>query len=125
MAYEHTDGLNVITAEYEKQRPLALFGTALPTRGFVLAGAGVVMPKSNVTMAVVGQTRNDRFHLAGYSVHVGAGVDVDVVGDVFVRGAYKTGYVNLPDVRTSARSGDGASQHFTYQELILAVGTRF
>ena len=70
------------------------------------------------------QTRNDEFHLAGVSADLGAGLEVDVYKDVFLRSAYKYGYVNLPDVQTSAR-GDKASQHFTYNEWALTLGLRF
>ncbi len=124
VAFEHTDGLNVISLEVEKQRPVDLFGSAYPARIFALAGIGIVIPKSNVTMAVIGQTRNDEFHVAGYSAGLGAGLEVDFYKDFFFRTAYKFGYVNLPDVLTSAR-GDKASHHFTYNEILIAAGMRF
>ena len=124
VAFEHTDGLNVISLEIEKQRPVDLFGSAYPARVFALAGIGIVIPKSNVTMAVIGQTRNDEFHVAGYSAGLGAGLEVDFYKDFFFRTAYNFGYVNLPDVLTSAR-GDKASHHFTYNEILVAAGMRF
>lgn len=122
--YEHTDGLNIVSLELEKQSPVDWFGDNHHAKVFALAGVGVVIPKSNVTMHMVNQVRNDEFHLAGYSVGVGAGLEVDVYKDVFFRTAYKYGYVNLPDVLTSAR-GDKAAQSFTYNELLIAVGVRF
>ena len=124
VAFEHTDGLNVISLEVEKQRPIDLFGPAFPARVFALAGIGIVIPKSNVTMAVIGQTRNDEFHVAGYSAGLGAGLEIDFYKDFFFRTAYKFGYVNLPDVLTSAR-GDKASHQFTYNEILIAAGMRF
>ena len=124
VAFEHTDGLNVISLEIEKQRPIDLFGPAFPARVFALAGIGIVIPKSNVTMTVIGQTRNDEFHVAGYSAGLGAGLEIDFYKDFFFRTAYKFGYVNLPDVLTSAR-GDKASHQFTYNEILIAAGMRF
>jgi hypothetical protein len=124
VAFEHTDGLNVISLEIEKQRPIDLFGPAFPARVFALAGIGIVIPKSNVTMTVIGQTRNDEFHVAGYSAGFGAGLEIDFYKDFFFRTAYKFGYVNLPDVLTSAR-GDKASHQFTYNEILIAAGMRF
>jgi hypothetical protein len=122
--YEHTDGLNVVTLEIEKQRPVDWFGGNRHAKVFALAGAGIVIPKTNATMHMINQGRNDEFHIAGWSVGAGAGLEMDVWRDVFFRTAYKMGYVNLPDVLTSAR-GDKASQSFTYNELIIAVGMRF
>lgn len=124
LTFEHTDGLNVLSIELEKQRPLDWFGPSHRAKGFVLAGVGVVIPKSNVALGMLGRSRNDEFHFAGYSAGIGAGLEVDVWKDVFFRTAYKTGYVNLPDVLTSAE-GDKASHHFTYNELLIAVGMRF
>lgn len=124
LTFEHTDGLNVISLELEKQQPLDIFGPRLPARVFALAGIGIVLPKSNVSLNMVGRARNDEFHLAGYSAGLGAGLDVDFYKDFFFRTAYKFGYVNLPDVLTSAQ-GDKASHKFTYNEVLIAVGMRF
>jgi hypothetical protein len=122
--YEHTDGLNIVSLELEKQRAVDWFGANHKAKLFGLVGLGVVIPKSNVTMHMINQVRNDEFHFAGYSVSAGAGLEVDVYKDVFFRTAYKMGYVDLPDVLTSSR-GDKASQHFTYNEFLIALGIRF
>jgi opacity protein-like surface antigen len=122
--YEHTDGLNIVSLEYEKQRKVDWFGSNHRAKLFALVGLGIVIPKSNVTMRMINQGRNDEFHVAGYSAAIGGGLEVDVYKDVFFRTAYKYGYVNLPDVLTSGR-GDKASQKFTFQELLIAVGMRF
>jgi hypothetical protein len=121
--YEHTDGLNIVSLELEKQRRVDWFGTNR-AKVFGLVGVGIVVPKTNATMHMINQSRNDEFHVAGWSVGAGAGLEVDVWKDVFLRTAYKMGYVDLPDVLTSAR-GDKASQRFTYNELLIAVGIRF
>ncbi len=124
LTFEHTDGLNVLSIEIEKQRSLDIFGPSLHVKGFVVAGVGIVMPKSNVSMGMVGRERNDEFHVAGYSAGVGAGLEVDVLKDVFVRTACKVGFVDMPDVVTSSE-GDKASHHFNYNEVLIAVGMRF
>lgn len=122
--YEHTDGLNIVSLEYEKQRPVAWFGDSSTARIFGLVGLGVVLPKSNVTMHMIGQVRNDEFHFAGYSLGIGGGFEKDFLKDYFFRTAFKAGYVDLPDVLTSSR-GDKASQHFYYSEWLIAAGMRF
>jgi hypothetical protein len=123
MSYEHTDGLNILSLEYEKQWMVNPLGGAYPVRLFGLGGAGIAVPKSNVTLAVMGQKRNDQFHLAGGSAHLGLGAEWDFLGSYFVRFTGKAGYVDLPDVATSARH-DHASQHFTYTEYMLTFGYR-
>ena len=118
--FEHTDGLNIISLEYEKQRNVDWFGPRFPAKVFGLAGVGIVLPKSNM----LGRARNDEFHRAGYSAGVGAGLEVDIYKDFFFRTAYKFGYVTLPDVLTSSQ-GDKASHNFTYNEWLIAFGYRF
>jgi hypothetical protein len=124
LTFEHTDGLNVLSIEIEKQRALNLFGPNVRAKGFIVAGVGIVMPKSNVAMGMVGRARNDEFHVAGYSAGIGAGLEVDVWKDVFFRTAYKTGFVDMSDVVTSSE-GDKASHHFNYTEVLIAIGMRF
>jgi hypothetical protein len=123
--YEHTDGLNILSLEYEKQKQVDWFGAAMPSRLFALVGAGLVYPKSNVTLAITGRPRNDQFHLAGYSLSTGVGLEVDVWSRFFVRTTAKAGFVGMPDVRTSSLPSDKASQSFAFAELILALGVRF
>ena len=124
MHYEHTDGLNVLTVEYEKRYPFDLFGHGIKTRAFVLGGAGVVIPKSNITLNMLNQPRNDKFHLAGTSLDVGTGIELDFLTDFYVRTSFKMGQVNLPDVVTSERL-DKASQTIRFKEASLTVGMRF
>ena len=75
-------------------------------------------------MTIVGQVRNDKFHMAGTSIDVAGGFEIDYSKDYFSRLTFKVGHVNLTDVITSARQ-DKASQHINYQEASLTVGVRF
>jgi hypothetical protein len=124
MHYEHTDGLNVVSLEYEKKFPLQTQIGNVKTRAFALIGAGIVIPKSNITMTMVGQSRNDKFHLAGTNLDLAGGFEIDYSKDYFSRLTFKVGHVNLTDVVTSARQ-DKASQHIHYQEASLTLGVRF
>lgn len=121
MHFEHTDGLNVLTLEYEKQYPLAGYQGA---RAFWLVGAGIVVPKSNITMRMVGQTRTDKYHLAGYAANGAVGLEKDFATDFFIRSTAKFGHVNMTDVVTSAR-GDKASHRFQFSEFSVTAGYRF
>ena len=122
--FEHTDGLNVVTVEYEKQYPVTQWKAPFASRWVALVGAGIVYPKTNVTLNMVGRSRNDQFHLAGYSAGGGVGWEADFLDSWFFRSMFKMGYVTLPDVLTSSQ-GDKASHNFTYNELLIAVGKRF
>ena len=122
--FEHTDGLNVVSVEYEKQFPVTQWKAPFASRWVALVGAGIVYPKPNVTLNMLGRSRNDQFHLAGYSAGGGVGWEADFLDSWFFRSMFKMGYVTLPDVLTSSQ-GDKASHNFTYNELLIAVGKRF
>jgi hypothetical protein len=124
MHYEHTDGLNVVSLEYEKKYPISHLPGNFKGHFFALVGVGIVIPKSNITMTMLGQVRNDKFHLAGNNLDVAGGMEIDIMKDYFARTTYKFGRVNLSDVVTSARQ-DKASQIFNYQEASLTFGMRF
>ena len=122
--FEHTDGLNVVTLEYEKQYPVTQWKAPFASRWVALVGAGIVYPKTNVTLNMLGRSRNDQFHLAGYSAGGGVGWEADFLDSWFFRSMFKMGYVTLPDVLTSSQ-GDKASHNFTYNEWLIALGKRF
>ena len=122
--FEHTDGLNVVSVEYEKQFPVTQWKAPFASRWVALVGAGIVYPKTNVTLNMLGRSRNDQFHLAGYSAGGGVGWEADFLDSWFFRSMFKMGYVTLPDVLTSSQ-GDKASHNFTYNELLIALGKRF
>jgi len=122
--FEHTDGLNIVSVELEKQYKVDWFGGEVPARVFGLAGVGILVPKTNVTLNMLGRARNDQFHVSGFSAGVGAGLEVDFCKDFFFRTAYKYGHVNMPDVLTSSE-GDKAQHQFNYNEVLLAAGWRF
>jgi hypothetical protein len=124
MHYEHTDGLNVVTFELEKKFPLNVAMGDLKARAFALMGAGIVIPKSNITMTMLGQARNDKFHLAGTNLNVAGGLEIDLSKVYFSRLTYKIGSVNLNDVITSSRQ-DKASQRINYREASFTVGMHF
>jgi len=124
MHFEHTDGLNVVSLEYEKKYPISHLPGNFKGYFFALVGVGIVIPKSNITMTMIGQVRNDKFHQAGTNLDVAGGMEIDIMKDYFARTTYKLGRVNLSDVVTSARQ-DKASQIINYQEASITLGVRF
>ena len=117
------DGLNILSVELEQQRKVDWTG-GKNEKIFGLVDAGLVVPNSVVTMSMVGQTLSQQFHPAGWSVGAGVGFQVDIWKDVFVRTAFKSGYVSLLNAATT-NGGDTVAQSFTYAEALVAVGMRF
>jgi hypothetical protein len=128
--FEHCDGLNDFTAEIgrlsqlwiskDHKHAFAVVGTA---------GLGMVIPDSDVDL--LGQEpkhdmeKNKKaYHLAGYSISASMGLQFDCFKHVFILARLKAGYINLPDINTTAEGGK-ASQHFTFIEPMAVIGYSF
>jgi len=124
LAFEHTDGLNYINLAYNYFLPvwedsthrhaISLFGGA---------GAGVVVPRSNVTM--LGKSRNDKFRLAGYGIDIQGGLHIDLYENFFFRGELKAGYIDMISVATSPDDSDRAMHEFGFFEYSFSIGYTF
>ena len=66
----------------------------------------------------MGYPRSDEFHLAGYGMHLKAGIEVLLSRFFFLRMEGKAGYINMPDIVTRSESAeDRAKQQFGYAEI--------
>ncbi len=114
LTFEHTDGLNYLNTELEYFQ--GIYHTKhLQFNAIGGAGLGALMPKSNVKL--MGYSRNDQFHLAGYGLSAKFALELLFWNHFFIRMEYKTGYINMPDIVTRAASiDDRASQHFFFAQ---------
>lgn len=119
LQFEHTDGLNYINTEIEYYKTFYQKGI-LKVNGLIGGGAGVLMPKSNVTL--MGNERHDAFHIAGFGINAKGGLDVNLWNLFFLRSEVKEGYINMPDIRTTKSKDDKASQAFWFAELTYMFG---
>jgi hypothetical protein len=82
------------------------------------AGAGIVIPKSDVIL--LGTQLDNKFHIAGYVMSVEAGLRYYPLKRLFLEVTGKGGFANFTDVLTI---GNGrANHHFFYGEVIGMVG---
>ncbi len=124
MEYEHTDGLNYISLGYEVLYPFwenSLFKLSA-VQG---PDAGIVYPKTNVTMAGAGQLRHDDFNIAGYGAAYKIGLIADIGKNWFLQLDFKEGILNMPWIRIDNNPNDGATQRIQFFEGILALGYVF
>jgi hypothetical protein len=123
LQYEHTDGLNYIHLGYEMLHPFwqneyfhlsALHGPDI----------GLVLPKTNVTLGGYKQNHDD-FNIAGYGAAYKVGLVADVGKNWFMQLEFKKGQLNMPWIRTSNSTADGASQKIEFLESVWALGYVF
>ena len=101
LRFEHTDGLNYLNIEVKRFDNIDhWFGLELDnlqiniTEGF---GAGVLYPKTDTTL--LGQERHDDYHISGFGLSAGFGVNFTFLKHFFIQADLKGGYINMPDVK--------------------------
>lgn len=130
LTYEHTDGLNYVHTEISRFDDVAnLFKITIAnpdkfqinlTEG---VGAGVLFPKTNTKL--LGKDRHDDYHVSGYGISAKLGLNLTFWKHFYIQGELKTGYINMPDVRTTISADDRASQSFFFLQRIIEFGGIF
>ena len=127
LKFEHTDGLNYVNVELKRFDDIShIFGFEKEnfqiniTEGI---GAGVLFPKTNTTL--LGKERYDEFHVAGWGISAGVGLNFTFYKHFFIQSDFKVGYIDMSDIRTTNSSADSASQSFTFLENTIVFGWRF
>ncbi len=127
LLFEHTDGLNYVNVELKRFDDVShWFGLNLENLQINLTegiGAGILYPRTNTTL--LGKERHDDFHLSGYGMSIGAGVNITFLKHFFIQADLKGGYINMSDVRTTNNVSDSASQSFYFFENTFLIGGKF
>lgn len=124
LIYEHTDGLNYISAEAE------YFDSFYETKKgkividfFGSFGLGIVLPK---TRAIMFNNRgNDAFHLSGIGISGALGSRIYFFKHFYIHVGGKTGYLFMPNIATNALEVDRASQTINFFEGYFQLGGQF
>jgi hypothetical protein len=128
LKFEHTDGLNYVYTEIGRQDDISKWLGIKNTDKFQVNinegfGFGFLYPKTNAT--ILGKERWDEFHVSGYGTSLKAGINLTFFKYFTIEGVLKGGYINMPDIRTTASTSDSASQDFLFAETIIAFGGIF
>lgn len=122
LKFEHTDGLNYINLEMRHNDNLINFHKVKVNliEGF---GIGGLLPKTNATL--LNRARHDDFHIAGYGCGAVVGLNIVFFDRIFFQSEFKAGYINMPDVRTTASPIDRAHHSFFYDQYNFLIGGKF
>ncbi len=128
LTFEHTDGLNYVNAEIARVDDLSKWLGLPNTDKFQLnitegIGAGLLYPKTNTMLFE--RERHDNFNVAGYGFSAKAGLNFTFYKYFFIQTELKTGYINMPNIRTTHDTADRASQNFIFIEKVIAFGGIF
>ena len=115
---EHTNGANFYQVNYVRQYTLKNNKSRPLFTALWKAGAGVLIPKTDVTLS--GKRVDNKFHVAGYCLGVEGGGRWYFAKKWFVEATAKTGFANYTN---SLAAGGGRINHsFGYLEFIGTVG---
>lgn len=122
LKFEHTDGLNYINFELRKHHQLFSY-KFIHLNISEGIGAGVLVPRTNTSLLYF--DRYDEFHLAGYGLGAMFGAQIKFFKHFFIQSEFKTGFINMPDIRTTEFPEDRAQQHFFFSQLNILFGSSF
>jgi hypothetical protein len=128
LTFEHTDGLNYVNTELSRFDDVSKIFKIGNTDKFQInltegIGGGILYPKTNAQ--ILGYKRHDDFHVSGYGISAKVGLNFTIYKYFFIQTELKGGYINMPDIRTTAVTNDTASQHFMFLERVIAFGGIF
>ncbi|WP_163516580.1 hypothetical protein [Gelidibacter japonicus] len=128
LQFEHTDGLNYVYLEFARRDDISSIFNIQNTDKFQVnvtegIGAGILYPKTNTTL--FDRDRYDEFHISGYGLSIGAGLNFTFFKHFFIQGDLRGGYINMGNIRTTRNPSEGASQHFYFSERIISLGGIF
>ena len=117
--FEHTDGLNYLTAELDYN---SIIHDAKNFSIDLIAGVGVgaVVPKTNAIL--FNTTGADTFHWAGVGLNGQIGARFYFYKRFFVSPMIKVGYLYMPNIATNGLEIDKASQKITFFEKYITFG---
>ena len=118
---EHSDGANYAMVNIVKWLSL----TSDKKQHYILdlllkAGAGVVNPKTNTT--IMGNHRDDKYHISGYVVGFESGLRFNFFKYVFVTGTFKGTFANYSDFLIAGGRG---SQKWFAGQFNYMIGGQF
>ncbi|CAA0176520.1 conserved exported hypothetical protein [Tenacibaculum maritimum] len=127
LRFEHTDGLNYVNVEVKRFDDIShWFGLNLEDLQINLTegiGAGILYPRTNTKL--FGRERHDDFHLSGWGISAGAGINISFLKHFYIQSDFKVGYINMPDIKTTLSALDTASQSFYFYEKTILIGGKF
>lgn len=121
LTFEHTNGLNLYTVNFEYLLPVyQSLNNKFHVGVNMSVGGFVVLTKTEVHY--FGHGLDNHFHISGVCVPVSIGPRIDFLKYFFAGAEFKAGYMHLPWVILQNNKIDLANHDFTFLEHYVIVG---
>lgn len=121
LQFEHTDGLNLVSLDFEYLQPL--FAAWKNRLSFYWnTGFGGFWMVAKTRAIVLGDGLDNDFHVAGYSMAAKTGPRIEFKSRVFLQTELKGGYASLPSVLIKNEDRPIADQNLSYLEWNVVLG---
>lgn len=124
LLFEHSDGLNLMTLDFEYLLPLAgVWDNKL--KFYWNSGAGGIWVVTRTDVRVMGDGINNDFHVAGFTLTGKMGPRIEFKDRVFLLGEARGGYASLPAVLIKNAEPEIGDHNLTFLEWYIAAGVNF
>jgi hypothetical protein len=121
--FEHTDGANFWMVNFIKRWKFYEKANKLNFGYVVKPGAGIVYPRTDVTM--LGTRLNNNWHIAGWIVGVESGIRVEFLKYGVFEFMGKGSYADYRNVLVLGNGNGKANHHFFTGQLTMTIGATF
>lgn len=121
--FEHTDGANFWMINFLKRWKLYEPSKKFNVGWVVKPGAGVVVPRTDVTM--MGTRLNNDWHLAGWIAGAESGIRVEFLKNGVFEFMAKGTYADYTNVLVLGKGNGAANHHFFTGQLTMTLGACF
>ena len=123
MRFEHSDGLNYVSAELDYHWHLANLGENFSISGIAGGGIGTYIPKTLVNL--FGNRVDNSFHIAGYGASLHGKIRFYYRNTLFITTSVKSGWAFLPGVFVDGTDEAFCNHNFGWIEHYAAFGGQF
>lgn len=124
LKFEHTDGFNLVSLDFEYLHPLLFrrFKNLSMSWNFGIGGIWIVT-KTNVR--IFGEGLDNDFHIAGFTLVGKTGPRIEYKNRFFLLGEVKGGYASLPSVLIKNSAPELGDHNLSFLEYYIAGGVYF
>jgi hypothetical protein len=121
LKFEHTDGLNYVSIDFEYNDNLYRLSKNHAINYYIGPGAGILIPRTNITL--MNYPRYDEFHVAGFGISGKVGLEFILWKHLIFNIESKNGFIDMPDILTTGEhTNDRSKQTFWFSEFTWSVG---